>query len=328
MALILSKKHIESVLTMKESIATVEEAFRELALKTAQMPTRASLSILDKEGWMGAMPAYLSKAGALTTKIVTSYENNPARHKLPTIMAVIVLNDPETGRTEAVLEGSYITAVRTGAVSGVATEYLAKTDATTVGIFGAGTQAQTQLEAVMVVRNVESVLVHDIVPEKAARFSEQMSQRLRTEVRAEDDRERVAAESEIIITASTSKVPVFKGASLSEGTHINAIGSFTPDARELDDSTILRAKIVVDSLDAALAEAGDLLIPMKAGIFQRDQIYAELGEIIVGRRKARESDLEITVFKSVGLGIQDAAVARLAYVKATRMGIGDKIELS
>jgi len=327
MVLILSRKHIESVLTMKESIAAVEEAFRELALKTAQMPTRASLSVLDKEGWMGAMPAYLGKAGALTTKIVTSYENNPARHKLPTIMAVIVLNDPETGRTEAVLEGSYITAVRTGAVSGVATEYLAKKDATTVGIFGAGTQAQTQLEAVMAVRNIESVLVHDIAPEKTARFSEQMSQRLRIEVRAEDDRERVAEESEIIITASTSKVPVFKGASLRQGTHINAIGSFTPDARELDDSTILRAKIVVDSLDAALAEAGDLLIPMRAGIFQRNQIHAELGEIIAGRKKARENDLEITVFKSVGLGIQDAAVARLAYVKATRMGIGDKIEL-
>ena len=327
MVLILSRKHIESVLTMKESIAAVEEAFRELALKTAQMPTRASLSVLDKEGWMGAMPAYLGKAGALTTKIVTSYENNPARHKLPTIMAVIVLNDPETGRTEAVLEGSYITAVRTGAVSGVATEYLAKKDATTVGIFGAGTQAQTQLEAVMAVRNIESVLVHDIAPEKTARFSEQMSQRLRIEVRAEDDRERVAEESEIIITASTSKVPVFKGDSLSQGTHLNAIGSFTPDARELDDSTILRAKIVVDSLDAALAEAGDLLIPMRAGIFQRNQIHAELGEIIAGRKKARENDLEITVFKSVGLGIQDAAVARLAYVKATRMGIGDKIEL-
>jgi len=328
MVLILSKKHIESVLTMEESIAAVEEAFRELAMKTAQMPTRASLSVSDKEGWMGAMPAYLSKAGALTTKIVTSYENNPARHKLPTIMAVIVLNDPETGRTEAVLEGSYITAVRTGAVSGVATKHLARPDASTVGIFGAGTQAKTQLEAVMAVRNIQSVLVHDIAPEKAGRFSEQMSQRLRTGVRAEDDPERVAEQSEIIITASTSRVPVFKGDSLNSGTHINAVGSFTPNARELDDSTILRAKIVVDSLDAALAEAGDLLIPMKAGIFRRDQIHAELGEIVVGRKKAREDDLEITVFKSVGLGIQDAAVARLAYVKATKMGIGDKIELS
>jgi len=328
MVLILSRKHVESVLTMTESIAAVEEAFRELALKTAQMPTRAGLLVFDKEGWMGAMPAYLSKAGALTTKIVTSYENTPVRHNLPTVMAVIVLNDPETGRTEAILEGTYITAVRTGAVSGVATKYLAKKDASTVSIFGAGTQAKTQLEAVVAVRGIKSVLVHDIDSEKAQLFSEQMSRRLNLEVSAEADAERVAQQSEIVVTASTSRAPVFRGDSLNPGSHINAIGSYTPDARELDDSTILKAKIVVDSLDAALAEAGDLLIPIKAGILRRDQIHAELGEIIVGRLKGREDDLEITVFKSVGLGIQDAAVAKLAYAKAIEKGIGDRIELS
>jgi len=326
LVLMLSKKDVETVLTMKESIVAVEEAFRELASGTALMPTRVALSVSDKKGWMGAMPAYLSGAGALAAKIVTAYENNPSKHKLPTVMALIVLNDPETGKTKAVLEGTHITAMRTGAASGVAAKYLARQDSRVVGVFGAGTQARTQLEAIKQVRNVQSALIYDIIPERAKRFSEEMGRKLGIEVRAEASPERITGMCDIIATASTSRTPVFDGGALKKGVHVNAVGSYTPDARELDDLTIVRSKLVVDSRQAALQEAGDIIIPLKAGMIAQDHIYAELGEIVAGLKPARENDDEVTVFKSVGLGIQDAAVANFAYKKAREKGIGQEIE--
>ena len=327
MVLVLSRADLKTVLTTREAIAAVEEAFRELASGTATMPTRIGLSITDKSGWIGAMPAYLSHAGALGTKIVSSYKDNPSKHGLPTVMALIVLNDPETGKPEAVLEGAFITAVRTGAASGVATKYLATKDARVVGIFGAGIQARTQLEAIREVRNVHSAVVYDISRDRGERFVEEMSRSLGIDVRIEDDPGRVVEKSDIVVTASTSKTPVFNGDHLKTGTHINAIGSFTPDARELDDSAVRRSKIVVDSLQAALEEAGDLIIPLRSGVIQRSDIRAELGEIVAGLKLGRENDYEITLFKSVGLGIQDAAAANLAYKKAREAGIGTKIEL-
>jgi len=325
--LVLSAKDLKRVLTMKEAIAEVEEAFKELACGTAVMPTRVGLTVFDKAGWIGAMPAYLSRTRALATKIVTSYDANPSRYGLPTVMALIVLNDPETGKPEAMLEGSLITAMRTGAVSGVATRYLARHDANVVGIFGAGTQGKTQLEAMKEVRNVRLALVHDIIQERANRFAQEMRQRLGIEVRVESNPGHVVNESDIIITASTSKTPVFRGEMLKSGTHINAIGSFRPDTRELDDLTIRRSKLVVDSLEAALEEAGDIVIPLKSGLIRRDHIHAELGQIVARQKTARENEEEITVFKSVGIGIQDAAAAKLAYKKACEAKIGTRIEL-
>lgn len=325
--LFLCRKDLENVLTMRETIVAVEEAFRELISGTAVMPTRAGLLVSDRAGWVGAMPAYLSRADALTTKIVTSYEDNPSKYGLPTVMAVIVLNDPDTGKPEAVLEGTFITAMRTGAASGVATKYLARRDAKTVGVFGAGVQAKTQLEAIREVRNVKSALVYDVVPDKARRFADEMSRRLRIDLRTAKGPEDVVKKSDIIATASTSRTPVFDGTLLNEGTHINAIGSFRPDARELDDSTIRRSKLVVDCLEAALEEAGDIIIPLKSGVISREHIHAELGQVVAGVKPARENDEEITVFKSVGLGIQDAAVANLAYRKALEAKIGTTIEL-
>jgi len=327
LVLFLSKKDLENVLTMRETIAAVEEAFRELASGTAAMPTRVGLTVGDRAGWVGAMPAYLSRANALTTKIVTSYKDNPSKYGLPTVMAIIVLNDPETGKPEAVLEGTFITAMRTGAASGVATKYLAKRDAGVVGIFGAGVQAKTQLEAIKEVRDVQSAILYDIVRDKADRFAEEMSRNLGIQVHTEDNPERIVEKTDIIVTASTSKSPVFNGDFLKSGTHINAIGSFTPDARELDDSAIRRSKIVVDSLQAALEEAGDIIIPLRSGVIQRNHIYAELGEVVAGLKLGRTNDHEITVFKSVGLGIQDAAAARLAYMKAREAKIGTNVEL-
>ena len=315
-----------SLVTMAESIDAVENAFRELARGTAEMPTRVSMNLPGKEGWLGVMPAFLSQAASLATKIVTVYPNNTTHHGLPNVLAVIILNNTETGLVEAVLEGSYITAVRTGAVAGVATRHLARKNATKLGIFGCGVQGGTQLEAVCQVRKISSVLVYDSDKSRAQDFVSKYSSRIK--VQAVEKPEEVARGSEIIATATTSPTPVFNGADIKPGTHINAIGAFTPDSRELDDRTISKAKIVVDSLPAALEEAGDIIIPLRNGTISRESIWAELGEIVIGSKPGRATDEEITVFKSLGLGIQDAAVARLVFEKARTNHVGTEVRLT
>ena len=327
MVLILSRKDLEAVMTMKETIEVVEHAFKELTMGTARMPTRVGLTVFDRAGWMGVMPAYLSGTGSLAAKIVAVFEANPSKHDLPTVLATVTLNDASTGYPLAFMEGTYITAMRTGAAGGIATKYLARKDAKTVGIFGTGVQARTQLLAVNEVRDVEKVYAFDISAYQSRKFAEDMSKVVGVEIETANSPEIVVEKSEIIVTATTSRTPVFDGRLLKQGTHINAVGSFRPDARELDDDTVLRSKVVVDSREAALAEAGDIVIPLKDRVINKTHIYAEIGEIITGKKHGRINDDEITLFKSVGLGVQDAAAAHLAYKKAKEAGVGFEAEL-
>jgi len=327
MVLILSRKDLEAVMTMKETIEVVEHAFKELTMGTARMPTRVGLTVFDKAGWMGVMPAYLSGIGSLAAKIVAVFEDNPSKHNLPTVLATLTLNDASTGYPLAFMEGTYITAMRTGAAGGVAAKYLARKDAKTVGIFGTGVQARTQLLAVNEVRDVEKVYAFDILANQSRKFAEEMNKAIGADIKTVNSPEIVVKKSEIIVTATTSRTPVFDGKLLKQGTQINAIGSFRPDARELDDNAILRSKVVVDSKEAALAEAGDIVIPLKDNVINETHIYAEIGEIITGKKHGRISDDEITLFKSVGLGVQDAAAAHLAYKNAREAGVGFEAEL-
>jgi len=327
MVLILSRKDLEAVVTMKETIEAVEHGFKELAVGTARMPTRASLTVFDRAGWMGVMPAYLSETGSLAAKIVTVFEENPSKYSMPTVLATITLNDASTGRPLAFMEGTYITAMRTGAAGGVAAKYLARKDARAVGIFGTGVQARTQLLALKEVRDVEKVYAFDVSGNQVTRFSKDMSKEIGINIEIASSPEDVVKKSDIIVTATTSRTPVFDGRLLRKGTHINAIGSFRPDCRELDDETILRSKVVVDSKEAVLAEAGDIIIPLKANRISEAHIHAEIGEIVAGKKAARVSNDEVTVFKSVGLGVQDAAAAYLAYKKAKEARVGFEIEL-
>jgi len=327
MVLILSRKDLEAVMTMKETIEVVENAFKELTRGTARMPTRVGLTVFDRAGWMGVMPAYLSEAGSLAAKIVAVFEDNPSKYNLPTVLATVTLNDASTGYPLAFMEGTYITAMRTGAAGGVAAKYLARKDANAIGIFGTGVQARTQLLAVNEVREVEKVYAFDISVNQSRKFAEEMSKMIGVDIETANSPEVVVKKSEIIATATTSRTPVFDGRLLREGTHINAIGSFKPDAREIDDVAILRSKVVVDLRDATLSEAGDIVIPLKANVISETHIYAEIGEIVTGKKLGRISDDEVTLFKSVGLGVQDAAAAYLAYKKAKEAGVGFEAEL-
>jgi len=318
MVLILTKSDLRKVISMKDVIEVVEMAFSELQRGTATLPLRTGITLSREAGWMGVMPAYLEKMGSLSTKIVTVFEKN-LEEKLPTIMATVILNSAETGAPLAIMDGTFITAMRTGAVCGVATKYLARKDSKTVGVFGAGVQARTQLMAVCAVRNIERAFVHDKIKERADVFTTEMSEKLNIPVETHKP-EDIVKESDIINTATTAKTPIFDGNLVNQGTHLNLIGSFKPEVREVDEVVIKKSKIVVDKKSAALEEAGDIIIPLKAGIITKENIYAELGELVIGKKPSRTSDSEITLFKSVGLGIQDCATAWLAYTKAKEKG--------
>lgn len=326
MALILTRSQVNSVISMKDCIYAVENAFKEFALGTARVPSRVTMTPTDGN-WFAVMPAYLARQGALATKIVSVYPRNQAEAGLPNVLATIILNDPETGQVAAILEGSYITAMRTGAVSGVATKHLARSNSKTLGIFGAGVQARKQLEAVSEVRSIEKVIVYDKDRSKALSFISDEKGKSNSEISLGNSAREVVRAADIIVTATTSPSPVLNGQDIRPGTHINAIGAYAPETRELDDATITNSKIVVDSMNAALSEAGDIIIPLRDGVIHPEDIWAELGEIVTGKKPGRTSNEEKTFFKSVGLGIQDAAVAMLVFKKAQSLGLGTNFDL-
>ena len=329
MPLLLTRKDVESVLTMKDAIAAVEEGFRQLALGNVIMPQRTAIRIPEHHGLHLGMPAYVGGTeggGSLALKVVTVYPDNPSKYSLPTTIGTLLLNDPRTGALVAIMDAGFLTAMRTGAASGVATKYLAREDARSVGVFGAGVQARTQLMAVCEVRPIEKALVYDPVQEAREKYAVEMSGRLSLPVEPTDD-PRACVENDVIVAASASKTPVFAGAWLSPGVHINGIGSHSPDARELDTETIRRAKVVPDYGPACLAEAGDLILPIQEGAITEEHIHASLGEVVAGLKPGREADEEITLFKSVGLAVQDAATAARVYALAREAGVGVEIEI-
>jgi ornithine cyclodeaminase/alanine dehydrogenase len=325
MPLLLSREMVASLLTMRECIEVVEQAFAELAAGTAIMPLRTTIP--SPGGVSLYMPAFLRGANALACKVVAVFKDNPEQHHLPTTTGTILLQDPATGMVCCILDGAYLTAVRTGAASGVATRHLARSDPDqTAGIFGAGVQARLQLEAVGAVRRLAKAFVYDLDSEAARRFAGEMSVKLDLEVVAVANA-REAVRADILCTATTSPQPVFAGRDVREGTHVNGIGSHTPDARELDADLIRRAKLIGDSREACFREAGDIILPLREGVITERHFHAELGEIVIGRKPGRVSAQEITVFKSNGLAVQDAAAASLVYRKALAAGVGVPFDL-
>jgi alanine dehydrogenase len=325
--LLLSRSDLEQVLTMPEMITTLEGAFKDLALgKTIKIP-RSTMALPQEGGWIGIMPAYLPGENAFATKLVTVYNGNLDKG-LPAIMATVVLNDPKTGAVLSIMDGGLITAIRTGGLGGLAAKFLSRTDSHVAGIFGAGVQARTQLKALTEVRKIDRAFVYDTVANRAKKFCEEMSNLLGIPVEVAETPSSVVKTSDIITTVTPSGQPVFEGKEIRPGTHVNAFGNYKPAERELDTETVVRSKVFVDLQEAALEEAGDLLLPIKEGKFSRDQIQGSLGEVILGSKAGRTSDKDITLFKSVGLGIQDCAAASLAYKNAIKSRVGKHFELS
>lgn len=328
--LILKQNHIKKAINMSQAIDVVEKAFIAYSSGKTRVPIRTQLEVSQEEGVALYMPGYVKELKALGVKIVTVFPNNYQK-ELPTINALIVLNDASTGVPIAVMEGSYLTALRTGAASGVATRHLAREDSTVVAIIGSGVQARTQLEGVCNVRPIKEVRVFDIDSTKAEQYVEEMEQKLKDfdiKYCVAATPEEAVEKADIICTATTSKKPVFAGEAIKPGVHINAVGAFTPRMQEIGEDVIGKAdKICVDSVEAALEEAGDLIIPMNKGLLKKEEIYAEIGEIASGQKRGREGSEEITLFKTVGLSVQDMAVAMLTYRRSKEMGLGEEFEL-
>ena len=324
MVLILSRSDLEKILPMGETITALEQAFKELEEGKAMVIPRSVVLLPKEEGWIGIMPAY--GMHSFSTKIVTLYKRNLEKN-LPTIMGTIVLNDPETGKVLSIMDGTYVTGMRTGALGGLAAKYFSRKDANTAGIFGAGTQAKTQLAALKEVRDIRSAFVYDTASDRTRSFAEEMQAKLGIPVKIADSPKEVLEEADIVVTVSTSKSPVFDGNDLRPGTHVNAFGNYKGDERELDTQTILRSRVFVDLEEAALSEAGDIIIPINEGQFQKEQIVGTIGEVLTGKKQGRTSPEEITLFKSVGLGIQDCAAAALAYRNAQLKNAGTHVDL-
>lgn len=324
--LVLSAQDVLAVTDMRDGIAAVRLAYTEYSAGKAVVPIRVPISF-PNGGMTLFMPGYAPGAGASVMKIVSVFPNNPAQG-LPTIMALAVLTDTGSGEPLAVMEAGSITALRTGAASGLATDLLAREDAATVAILGAGVQGRTQLEAICAVRPITSVRVYDRDATRARAFIDEMSTRIGAKFEVAASGDDAVEGADVIATATTSKVPVFSGARLAPGVHINGVGSSTLDAQEIGpDTVVLMDKIVVDAREAAMAEAGDIVVPMRDGILPPDAIYAELGEIAAGLKPGRERPDESTFFKAVGIAVLDLFAAKLAYERALSQGVGVTVSL-
>lgn len=291
----LDETAVGHLLRMQEVISTMERALADFSSGRVVQPMRVMLPVAEHQGFLGLMPAYTG--AALGTKLVAFYPRNT---DVPTHHATILLFKPETGEPLATMDGRLITEVRTAAVSAVATERLAKPNASVLGIIGSGVQARSHLEALRLVRDFGEVRVWS--PNRSAEFAREHS------VHAAASAEDAVQGADVVVTATTSQNPVLCGEWLSPGVHINAVGAPRPDWRELDSEVLRRARVYVDSREAALKESGDVIA---AG-----RIFAEVGEVVAGTKPGRQSTEEVTLFKSLGLAVEDVATAELIYRKA------------
>jgi len=328
--LVLSKDDVMKAVGMSEAIDAVEKAYTHYYLGKAETPLRTRIHCEKANGNMLFMPAYMSDLEGIGIKIVSVFPENIKLGK-PTISAVMLLSDVKTGEALAFMDAAYLTALRTGAASGVATRHLANRDAKKLALFGAGGQALRQLEAVLEERKIEKVYVFDVDLDRAKNFvseCENELSRFSFEMKIASDPKDAVKDADIIVTATTSSKPVFSGNDIKPGVHINGIGSFTPEMQEVDEITVKKAdKIVIDSFEASFKEAGDLIIPLQKGILKREDIYGEIGKITSGEMPGRERAEEITFFKSVGIAVQDIAVAKLVYENALQKNLGQQVEI-
>ena len=326
--LILTADDVRKALPMNEAIEAMKNAFASVSSGTAVVPLRTRLPIPNSEALSLFMPAFVNSedGNALAIKVVSLFPSNPARG-LAYIQAAVLVFEAETGRAIALLEGSSLTAIRTGAASGAAIDLLARPDSKTVSIFGAGAQGRTQLEAACTARKIETAFIYDANPDKAQAFAAEMNGKgpIPRDLRVAGSAREAVEYADIICTATTSLRPVFQDQDLRAGTHISAVGSYRPDMQEVPAKTLQRAKVFVDSRSASLEEAGDLIQPMQSRLFDESHICGELGEVVVGRIPGRGSQDDITYFKSVGIAVQDALAAQVALTNARKMNIGKEV---
>jgi alanine dehydrogenase len=335
MALLLRESHLRELLTMRDLVPLMNRTLAGFSSGGAVQPLRSTVPVDRHGAFLGVMPAYLSGAGgpggddageALGLKAVAVYPGN-AQHHLPTHLATILLIDPQTGVLRAVLDGRLITEMRTAAVSAAATERLARPAAGVLAILGAGVQARSHLEAIREVRPPAEVRVWSHTAAGAQRFASEMRARFGVAVTPCGSAEQAVRGADIVCTVTGSTTPVVHEAWLKPGVHLNAVGAARPDWRELTTAVVRRARLFVDSRAGAVSEAGDVVGPIREGAITERHIAAEIGEVFAGRHAGRENDEDVTLFKSLGMAVEDVATARFVYTRAQARGIGEEIRL-
>ena len=327
---VLSAEDVAQLLPMRACIDLMRDALGALAKGQALVPLRLVMRMPDASGFLGLMPGYIApdgKAdGALGMKAVSVFPGNASRG-IDTHQGAVLLFEADTGRLSALMDGGTITAIRTAAVSGVATDLLARRDAAELAILGAGVQARTHLEAIAAVRPLRRARIWSRTAEHAEALAKQESSKYAFPIEVAPSPEAALRNADVVATVTASPEPVVQRAWLKRGAHINAVGSSIPTTRELDSTTVADARLYVDRRESALNEAGDVLIPMREGKIKAEHIVAELGEVIIGKSQGRRSADELTIFKSLGLSVEDVASAAFIAREAQRRGVGQTVRM-
>ncbi|MCP4903113.1 MAG: ornithine cyclodeaminase family protein [bacterium] len=320
---VLSSSDLRQALPMKDTIEAMKGAFEAFSSGRATVPQRMSIPVPPDDSVMLVKPASIPGEG-LGAKLVSVFPPN-AKVGRQVVSGIVVLLDPSTGEPIALCDGTFLTAWRTGAATGAATDLLAREDSKVGAMIGCGEQGRTQVIAIDTVRDLDIIRLYDLDPEAIDAFVREIQPEVQARLEPALSPQEAVTDADIVCVATTSKRPVLDGDWVGSGTHINGVGSFTPEMKEVDGNTISRAVVVVDSREAALAEAGEL-IDAVAEDLSRSQDWIELGEIVAGKVGGRKDDEQITFFKSVGLAVQDIAAGALAMQRATELGIGVELD--
>lgn len=324
---LLSKNDIEKILTVPDTINILEKAFAEFAKGKAEMPDRTYINIPEYNGMKLIMPGYLKDSGILGTKVVSVYRDNPLQYGIPSTIGTIILLDDKTGEPISIMDGTQITAYRTGAVAGLAAKYLSRENSYVHTLFGTGGMAESHAVAVDAVRTINKLfIISTSSSDQKSEFARNIKDKIDCEIVIADNAEEAVRESDIVSMITTAKEPLLNNEWIKPGTHIYSAGSHSPLTREIDTATIINAKCYCDSIEACKMEAGDFLIPEKENNWSWDKLQGTLGQICTGELPGRENGNDITVFKSVGLAIQDLATAGYVYKKSIEFGIGSEFK--
>ena len=322
--ILLNQSQVKELTTMKEIIENVETAYKFHAERKVQMPPKEYIFYKKFRGDLRIMPCFVRGLNESGVKNVNVHPDNPRKYGLPTVMAMIELVDPKTGFPVSVMDGTWITDMRTGAAAGVATKYLARDNSEVLGLVGAGVQAATGLEAIMEVMDIKEVRVSCRTCETRDLFAQNASEKYGIPVKAVDTIKEAVQGADVLLTTTPAREPVVKSKWVSPGTHINAMGADAPGKQELDSHILQKSKIIIDCWDQA-SHSGEINIPVQEGIVRQSDIHGKIGDVITGSIPGRTSDEEITVFDSTGLAVQDIVTAWNVYEKALQKGIGQKM---
>lgn len=327
--LAISRADLKQLVSMNQCITLVKDAFVELYQNRANVPLRLGLDVNAGRDVTLLMPAHMPELGALGFKVVSVFQNN-AGSDVPVTSAMVTMVDSETGVPQAVINGGYLTQLRTGAVTGAGVQLMARDDSRKLVVIGGGAQGVTQAAAVAAVRDLDSIVVVDRFEASFPRFQAAVEEdwpQLADKLSFSTEAEEPVRNADIICLATTSKQPVFDASWVKPGTHVSGVGSFTPEMQETPEAYVVNSRIVVDMAEHALAETGDLIIPIQKGTLKESDIAGELGGLVLGEFEGRTSEEENTFFKSVGNAVQDVVVGQYAVQRAIEQGIGQQIDL-